>query len=130
KACPIEESANGRVYFDIPFEFQGQTFQGITLFFEDGKATKLTLDRRKNPVDYDAKLNFLNARMIKGKDSDLYIPNFDRLGGFSIGLNPRISNLMGSLTHGKPNLNGLIAEKQGVQFVLGSSYPDLDGVND
>jgi len=72
--APIETSAEGTVIFDTPQAFMGKMLKGFTMRFQNGKL-----------VSFDAKENLdAFAGMYRGASGDK-----DRLGSFSIGINPK-----------------------------------------
>src|SRR5438445_537657 len=72
--APIETSAEGTVIFDTPQALMGKMLKGFTMKFQNGKL-----------VSFDAKENLdAFAGMYRGASGDK-----DRLGSFSIGINPK-----------------------------------------
>jgi len=72
--CPIENSANGTVFFDVPTSYYGHTISGIKLEFKDGKA-----------VNFDAEYGKKDFKeMLDAATGDK-----DRFAEFAIGLNPK-----------------------------------------
>ena len=72
--CPIEESAEGAVFFDVPTNYYGHKITGLRLEFKQGKI-----------VSYDAeegKKRFAEALAAATGDKD-------KIAEFAIGLNPR-----------------------------------------
>jgi leucyl aminopeptidase (aminopeptidase T) len=72
--CPIETSANGAVFFDVPTSYYGHTMKGIKLEFKDGKV-----------VDFDAKYGLKDFKAVL----DAATGDKDRIAEFAIGLNPK-----------------------------------------
>ena len=72
--APVESSAEGTVLFDSSQALMGKMVKGFTLRFQNGKL-----------ASFDAKENLdAFAGMYRGATGDK-----DRLGGFSIGINPK-----------------------------------------
>jgi leucyl aminopeptidase (aminopeptidase T) len=72
--APIESSAEGTVLFDAPQALMGKMVKGFKMNFQNGKL-----------VSFDAKENLdAFAGMYRGASG-----NKDRLGSFSIGINPK-----------------------------------------
>ena len=72
--CPIEESAKGTVFFDVPTDYFGHRITGLKLKFEQGKI-----------VSYDAekgKKEFADVLAAATGDKD-------KIAEFAIGLNPK-----------------------------------------
>lgn len=127
---PVDNSANGRVYFKTPFYFQGETFSGLQLWFTNGRVIDLKLDHSAISHEIQEKEKRLKSWIIKGYAEEhvtreQWIPGFDHLGEFAIGYNRLISNAL----KGKQVLDPIIAEKQGVHFALGQAYPSCGGKN-
>ncbi len=115
---PVEDSVEGKIYFDLPFVLDNKEFNGLTLAFKGGQVVDLDLEHGDK--------EHLQGRILgKGPKSDLKIENFDRLGEFAIGFNRMITNLL----NGRAVHNTLIAEKQDVHFALGDGYTITGGKN-
>jgi len=72
--CPIETSANGTVFFDIPTNYWGHRISGLKLEFKDGKI-----------VDFDAEQGKKDFKeVLESATGDK-----DRIAEFAIGLNPK-----------------------------------------
>lgn len=103
---PVEDSANGEIYFDFPAIYRGNESQGIHLKFENGKVVHATAE--------------------KGEDFFLKMINQDEgarfLGEVAFGLNDMIRDVTGNI---------LFDEKIGgsIHMALGSSYPETGGKN-
>jgi len=72
--CPIEESAEGTVFFDVPTDYFGHRITGLKLKFKQGKV-----------VSYDAekgKKDFTDVLAAATGDKD-------KIAEFAIGLNPK-----------------------------------------
>jgi aminopeptidase len=104
--APVEDSAQGWVYFDVPSVLHGNEVQGIRLEFEAGKVVAATADKNQafldNVLDTD-----VGARYI---------------GEFAFGLNQGIQ---------RPVRNILFDEKIGGTFhiALGGGYPESGSQN-
>jgi len=72
--CPIEESAQGTVFFDVPTNYFGHKITGLRLDFKDGRVVK-----------YDAKVGKDGFRQVL----DSATGDKDKIGEFAIGLNPK-----------------------------------------
>jgi aminopeptidase len=104
--APIESSAEGTVLFDTPQALMGKMVKGFTMKFQNGKLSS-----------FDAKENLdAFSGMYRGAGGDK-----DRLGGFSIGLNPN-AQVMGMAGSDELSLGG-------VTIGIGSNK-DYGGDND
>ncbi|GGJ25100.1 aminopeptidase [Deinococcus roseus] len=103
---PIETSASGHIFYDLPTLYQGREVQGIHLTFEEGKVVQAHAD-----VGNDV----LQAAL----STD---PGARFLGEIGIGTNYGIQT---------PSKNILFDEKIGgtVHLAVGSSYPETGGLN-
>jgi aminopeptidase len=72
--CPIETSANGTVFFDVPTSYYGHTIKGIKLEFKEGKV-----------VDFDAEYGRKDFQAVL----EAATGDKDRIAEFAIGLNPK-----------------------------------------
>jgi len=104
--APVEPTAEGTVLFDTPQALMGKMLKGFTMTFRNGKL-----------ASFDAKENLdAFAGMYRGASGDK-----DRLGSFSIGINPNAQFL------------GLISADElalgGVTIGIGSNK-DFGGNND
>lgn len=103
---PVEDSAEGEIYFDFPAIYRGNEAQGIHLKFEKGKVVHATAE--------------------KGEDFFLKMIDQDEgarfLGEFAFGTNDMIQEVTGNI---------LFDEKIGgsIHLALGSSYPETGGKN-
>jgi aminopeptidase len=104
---PIEDSANGKVFYSYPAILDGVEVSGIRLWFENGKVVKATAERNEA---------FLLAKLNADEGAR-------RLGEFAIGTNAGISKFTGHI---------LFDEKIGGSFhmAVGMSIPETGGVND
>jgi aminopeptidase len=103
---PVEDSAEGRIAFDIPAGYMGRPVEGVKLEFEAGRVTK--------------------ARAERGEDVLLKVLDTDAgarlLGEFAFGLNYGID---------RPTRNILFDEKIGgtIHLALGAGYPETGSRN-
>jgi len=72
--CPVETSANGTVFFDVPTNYYGHKISGINLEFKDGKM-----------VNFDAEYGKKDFKDVL----DAATGDKDRFAEFAIGLNPK-----------------------------------------
>lgn len=104
---PVENSAEGQIYFDFPAIYRGNESQGILLKFEKGKVVEASAE--------------------KGEDFFLSMLNMDEgskfLGEVAIGTNDKIQEITGDI---------LFDEKIGgsIHLALGASYPETGGKNE
>lgn len=103
-AAPVDNSASGHIYFDLPSLRSGKLVTGIHLTFEKGKVTKAVADTGNK---------YLQAALATDAGAK-------RLGEFALGSNYGIK---------KPLLNTLFDEKIGgtIHLALGNAYPDKEG---
>ena len=103
---PLEDSAEGKIYYDFPAIYGGREVTGVRLWFEKGRVVKATADKNQK---------FLESML----DSD---PGARRLGELGIGLNYQIQRFVTDI---------LFDEKIGgtIHLALGRSYPETGGVN-
>jgi aminopeptidase len=104
-SCPVRDSVEGHVTFNVPSIYQGISFDGIRLEFEDGKIVDATSNETK-------KLN-------KILNSD---PGARYIGEFSLGFNPHVLQPMRDI---------LFDEKIAGSFHLtpGQAYEEADNGN-
>jgi aminopeptidase len=104
---PVEDSAVGRIRFDVPSSPRGVEVSGISLEFRDGGVVDARADRG-DPV--------LQAALATD-------PGARRLGEIGIGTNFGIDRPVGTI---------LFDEKIGgtVHLALGRSYPETGGTNE
>jgi aminopeptidase len=104
---PIENSANGHVYFSYPTSHLGTQVVGVRMEFKDGKCIKATAEKNEK---------YLN-KMLDVDEGARF------LGEFAIGTNEGITKATGQI---------LFDEKIGGSFhmALGKSYSETLGVND
>lgn len=104
---PLEDSVEGRVYFDIPFLYQGNIIEGVRLRFEKGSV-----------VEYSAERGEQTLKSILNVD-----PGSSRLGEIAIGMNRGIK---------KHSMTMLFDEKMGdtIHCALGKALGECNGTND
>jgi len=104
--APVEDSVEGKIYFDIPFMQQGKVIEGVRLTFEKGEV-----------VDFSAEKSEEVLKAIIEVDEGA-----KRLGEMAIGTNRGIQQY---------TLNMLFDEKIGdtIHCALGMAYPDCNGKN-
>ena len=105
--APVEDTVEGRIYFDIPFLQQGKVIEGVRLAFEKGEV-----------VDYSAEKEESTLKHLLEVDDGAR-----RLGEMAIGTNRGIKQY---------TLNMLFDEKIGdtIHCALGMAYPECNGVNE
>lgn len=104
---PVEDSANGEIYFDFPAIYKGNEAQGIHLKLEKGKVVEATAEREEE--------FFLS--MINQDEGARFV------GEIAIGTNDMIQEITGNI---------LFDEKIGgsIHMALGASYPETGGKNE
>ena len=104
--APVEDTVEGKIYFDIPFLFQGKVIEGVRLKFEKGEV-----------VDYSAEKSEETLKQILEIDE-----GSRRLGEMAIGTNRGIKQY---------TLNMLFDEKIGdtIHCALGTAYKENNGTN-
>ncbi|MGQ4871175.1 MAG: aminopeptidase [Candidatus Thorarchaeota archaeon] len=105
--APIEDTVEGKIYFDIPFLQRGRVIQGVRLTFEKGEV-----------VDFSAEKSEDTLKTIIETDE-----GSRRLGEMAIGTNRGIKRY---------TLNMLFDEKIGdtIHCALGRAYKECNGTND
>lgn len=103
---PVEDSANGTIYFDFPQIYRGNESQGVKVRLENGKVVEASA---KKGEEY-----FLN--MIDMDEGSRFV------GEIAIGTNCMIQEITGNI---------LFDEKIGgaIHMALGASYPEAGGKN-
>jgi len=103
---PIENSANGKIYYEFPAIHGSREVSGVRLWFENGRVIKATAEKNQ-------------AYLLTMLDSD---PGARRLGELGIGLNYQIKKFCKDI---------LFDEKIGgtIHLALGRSYPETGGKN-
>jgi aminopeptidase len=104
---PVENSAEGEIYFDFPAIYRGNEVNGIHLKLEKGKVVHAQADKGED---------FL-LKMINQDEGASYV------GEIAIGTNDQIQDITGNI---------LFDEKIGgsIHMALGSSYPETGGKNE
>ncbi len=103
---PVENSANGQIYFDFPAIYRGNEVNQILLTLKDGKV--------------------IGTKVEQGEDFFLAMINQDEgarfVGEIAIGTNDRVQEITGNI---------LFDEKIGgsIHMALGASYPETGGKN-
>ena len=105
--APIEDTVEGKVYFDIPFLQYGKVIEGVRLTFERGEV-----------VDFSAEKEEATLKRIIEVDE-----GSKRLGEMAIGTNRGIK---------RHTMNMLFDEKIGdtIHCALGRAYKDNNGTNE
>lgn len=105
--APVEDTVEGKIYFDIPFLQQGKVIEGVRLTFERGDV-----------VDFSAEKQEATLKAIIEIDE-----GSKKLGEMAIGTNRGIQQY---------TLNMLFDEKIGdtVHCALGRAYKDCNGTNE
>jgi aminopeptidase len=105
--APVEDTVEGKIYFDIPFLQQGKVIEGVRLTFEKGDV-----------VDFSAEKAEATLKEIIEIDE-----GSRRLGEMAIGTNRGIKQY---------TLNMLFDEKIGdtIHCALGRAYKDNNGTNE
>jgi len=105
--APVEDTVEGKIYFDIPFLQQGKVIEGVRLTFEKGEV-----------VDFSAEKEEATLKEIIEIDE-----GSRRLGEMAIGTNRGIK---------QHTLNMLFDEKIGdtIHCALGRAYKDCNGANE
>lgn len=103
---PVEDSAEGRISFDVPTTYQGRLVEGVTLEFAAGRVVKASAARGQELLE-----------QALGTDAGSRL-----LGEFAFGTNYGID---------RPTRNILFDEKIGgtIHLALGAGYPDTGSTN-
>ena len=103
---PVEDSANGTIYFDFPQNYNGSTSKEVYMKLENGKVIEASAE-----IGND----FLQSMLNMDEGSRF-------VGEIAIGTNERIQNVTGNI---------LFDEKIGgsIHVAFGSSYPEAGGKN-
>lgn len=103
---PVENSANGTIYFDFPAIYRGNEANKILLTLENGKVVDYKVEQGED---------FFSA-MINQDEGARFV------GEIAIGTNDRIQEITGNI---------LFDEKIGgaIHMALGASYPETGGKN-
>ncbi|MFX1605543.1 MAG: aminopeptidase [Promethearchaeota archaeon] len=105
--APVEDTVEGKIYFDIPFQEQGKVIEGVRLTFEKGEV-----------VDFSAEKSEATLKEIIEIDE-----GSGRLGEMAIGTNRGVKQY---------TLNMLFDEKIGdtIHCALGQAYKECNGINE
>ena len=103
---PVEDSANGQIYFDFPQIYHGNEAQKVLLTLENGKVVKAQAEKGEE---------FLNSMFDMDEGSRF-------IGEIAVGTNEMIQDVTGNI---------LFDEKIGgsIHMAVGASYPDTGGKN-
>jgi aminopeptidase len=103
---PIEDSANGQIYFDFPQIYRGNEAQKVLLTLKNGKVVEAKAEKGEE---------FLNNMFDMDEGSRF-------VGEIAIGTNDMIQDVTGNI---------LFDEKIGgsIHMAVGASYPDTGGKN-
>lgn len=103
---PVEDSANGEIYFDFPAIYRGNESHKIHLKLENGKVIEAKAEKGEE---------FLNAMLDMDEGARF-------VGEIAVGTNDRIQDVTGNI---------LFDEKIGgsIHMAVGSSYPETGGKN-
>lgn len=103
---PVEDSANGEIYFDFPAIYRGNESHKIHLWLENGKVIKSEVE--KGAEFFESMLNMDEGSRFVGE--------------IAIGTNERVQDVTGNI---------LFDEKIGgsIHMALGASYPETGGKN-
>ena len=103
---PVEDSANGQIYFDFPQLYRGNEAQKVLLTLKDGKVIDAKAEKGED---------FLNNMLDMDEGSRF-------VGEIAIGTNDMIQDVTGNI---------LFDEKIGgsIHMAVGASYPDTGGKN-
>lgn len=103
---PVEDSANGEIYFDFPAIYRGNEANKIHLTLKDGKVVDAKADKGEE---------FLNAMLDMDEGARF-------VGEIAIGTNDMIQDVTGNI---------LFDEKIGgsIHMAVGASYPETGGKN-
>ena len=103
---PVEDSANGQIYFDFPQLYRGNEAQKVLLTLKNGKVVEAKAEKGED---------FLNNMLDMDEGSRF-------VGEIAIGTNDMIQDITGNI---------LFDEKIGgsIHMAVGASYPDTGGKN-
>lgn len=103
---PVEDSANGEIYFDFPAIYRGNEAHKIHLKLKDGKVIEATAEKGEE---------FLNS-MLDMDDGSRFV------GEIAVGTNEMVQDVTGNI---------LFDEKIGgsIHMAVGASYPETGGKN-
>lgn len=118
---PVDDSANGRFYINLPVNIDGYLLEGITFTFKDGEVTEIQVEKGS-----DEGIAHFKQLVLPGEGNTKAVVGFNRLGEFAVGLNRKITEL----TNHKPFDYILLSEKQDVHIALGNAYTVAGGTNE
>lgn len=103
---PVEDSANGQIYFDFPQIYRGNEAQKVLLTLKDGKVIDAKAEKGEE---------FLNSMLDMDEGARF-------VGEIAIGTNDMIQDITGNI---------LFDEKIGgsIHMAVGASYPETGGKN-
>lgn len=103
--APVDDSAEGYIYFEFPGVYAGKYVEGIRLEFSKGRVVKATAQS--------------NEELLQ---SVLEVQGADRIGEFGVGTNFGIEKFIGDI---------LYDEKIGgtIHLALGRAYAECNGIN-
>ncbi len=104
---PVEDSAEGHVYFSYPAIYQGKEVEGVRLWFEKGRVVKATAEKNEE----------LLLETLDTDEGSRY------LGEFAIGTNEGITRFTRSILFDE-KINGSF------HLALGSGYPETGSKNE
>lgn len=104
---PVEDSANGTIFFDLPAIYRGVEASKILLTLENGKVTKIEAEKGED---------FVKEMLFQDEGASL-------VGEIAIGTNEMVQDVTGNI---------LFDEKIGgsIHMALGASYPETGGKNE
>lgn len=104
--APVKESVNGIITYNVPAPYQGETFNNISLTFENGKIVDAKSDNNQEKLE----------EIFNTDDGSKYV------GEFSFGLNPNILDPMGDILFDEKIIGS-------IHFTPGQAYHDADNGN-
>ncbi len=104
---PIENSAEGHIFYSYPAIYEGHEVSGIRLWFEKGKVVKATAEKNEE---------YLNKILDTDKGARY-------LGEFAFGLNPGITRFTGEILFDE-KINGSI------HLAVGTGFPETKSQNE
>lgn len=104
---PVEDSAEGEIYFDFPQIYRGNEARGVWVKLEKGRVTEVTAESGED---------FVKKMIAQDEGASL-------VGEIAIGTNKEIQEITGNI---------LFDEKIGgsIHMALGASYPEAGGKNE
>ena len=104
---PIENGAEGHIYYSYPAIYEGHEVSGIRLWFEKGKVVRATAEKNEE---------YLNKILDTDKGARY-------LGEFAFGLNPGITRFTGEILFDE-KINGSI------HLAVGTGFPETKSQNE